>query len=149
MNKLVIANVGKGSQGKSTSIKEVLRYLLKNGARELEGVRIGSFAEDIKTIVTYRGVKIGIESQGDPNSRIFESLPDFANQKCDIIICACRTYGKTNEEVKKLSNEGYNVLFFSNPRFEENYDPKAFLNFNKEYAKMVKNIIDKRINGEL
>ncbi len=149
MNKLVIANVGKSCQGKSTSLKEVLLNLFENGAKELEGVRIGSFEEDIKTIVTYRGVKIGIESQGDPNSRIFDSLPDFVNKKCDIIICACRTFGHTNKEVKELSNEGYHVLFFSNPRFEENYDPKAFLNFNKEYAKMVKNIIDKRINGEL
>lgn len=149
MDKLVIANVGKGCQGKSTSIKEVLRYLLKNEAKELEGVRIGSFEEDIKTIVTYRGTKIGIESQGDPNSRIFDSLPDFVNQKCDIIICACRTYGETNEEVKELSHDGYHVLFFSNPRFEENYYPNAFLNLNKEYAKMVKNIIDKRIAGKL
>lgn len=149
MNKLVIANVGKSYQGKSTAIKEVLLYLLKNGAKELEKVRIGSFEEDIKTIVTYQGAKIGIESQGDPNSRIFESLPDFVNKKCDMIICACRTYGETHEEVLKLSNDGYQVLFFSNPRFEENYYPNAFLNLNKEYAKMVKNIIDKRIAGKL
>jgi hypothetical protein len=51
---------------------------------------------DIKIIMTgVKGKKIGIESQGDPNSRLEQSLKDFVNAGCDIIFCACRTSGMT------------------------------------------------------
>lgn len=38
---------------------------------------------------------IGIESQGDPNSRQHESLDLFLKNNCDIIICASRSRGET------------------------------------------------------
>jgi len=46
---------------------------------------------------------VGIESQGDPNSRLQQSILDFAVAKCDIIFCACRTSGMTVGWVNALS----------------------------------------------
>lgn len=66
-----------------------------------------------------------------------------------MIICACRTFGDAHEKVKELSNDGYHVLFFSKSRLEENYYPNAVLNLYKEYARKIKDFIDKRIAGEL
>ena len=59
---------------------------------------------DFKVVV--RGVKgknIGIESQGDPNSRLEQSLADFISWKCGIIFCACRTNGMTVDWVSAMS----------------------------------------------
>jgi len=51
---------------------------------------------DIKIIMSnIKGHTVGIESQGDPNSRLQQSLQDFYNAGCDIIICATRTAGMT------------------------------------------------------
>jgi hypothetical protein len=49
------------------------------------------------------GLAVGIESQGDPNSRLKRSLPAFAAAKCDIIFCACRTSGMTVDWINALS----------------------------------------------
>ena len=43
---------------------------------------------DVKAIMDINGHKVGIESQGDPNGRLKESLSDFVKAKCSIIICA-------------------------------------------------------------
>ena len=53
--------------------------------------------KDKKVVFTnIRGtLKVGIETQGDPNSRLEASLNDFETMGCDIIFCACRTKGKT------------------------------------------------------
>lgn len=56
------------------------------------------------------GLLIGIESQGDPNSRLQNSLSHFANIGCDIIFCACRTKGMTVSWVNALSPQ-YNIHF--------------------------------------
>ena len=60
---------------------------------------------DISIIIIINGKTIGIESQGDPNSRIFISLPIFLKLNCDIILCATRTRGATVDEVEKLNND--------------------------------------------
>lgn len=49
------------------------------------------------------GLVVGIESQGDPKSRLQQTLASFASAKCDIIFCACRTRGMTVDWVNTLS----------------------------------------------
>ncbi|MDI9319952.1 MAG: hypothetical protein QM530_05685 [Phycisphaerales bacterium] len=51
------------------------------------------------------GIKIGIESQGDPNSRVFVSIPIFVNLNCDLILCATRTRGATVQIIEGLKND--------------------------------------------
>lgn len=53
---------------------------------------------------------VGIESQGDPKSRLEKTLPAFAEAKCDIIFCACRTRGMTVRWVNALSAT-YSICF--------------------------------------
>ena len=67
MNKLVIANRGAGGIGKSTSVKAVY-YLLKSKGYQLisETWQYEEEIGDIKAIFDINGVKVGIESQGDP-----------------------------------------------------------------------------------
>jgi hypothetical protein len=51
----------------------------------------------------YGDVKVGIESRGDPSSRLFKSLETFDKAGCKVILCATRTKGETVKAVEKLS----------------------------------------------
>lgn len=88
MKKIVFANCGAGNQGKSSSVKEV--YHLLNSKYKAILMTGGA---DIKATIRINGVLVGVESQGDPYSRLFQSLDDFVSMGCDIIVCACRSSG--------------------------------------------------------
>ncbi|MFV1951811.1 MAG: hypothetical protein ACC630_07665, partial [Nitrospinota bacterium] len=66
---------------------------------------------DVRAVVTINGVKIGIESQGDPNSRLFKSLKLFAKLQCHVIVCATRTRGATVKAVESQKSD-YEVIWY-------------------------------------
>lgn len=87
-------------------------------------------------------VLIGIESQGDSNSRQSKSLLEFAKMGCTIILCACRSRGTTKQNVVKLRKSSYSIIWAPNVRPEKSL---AFCRdqWNNIYAEnMVKFIED-------
>jgi hypothetical protein len=56
-----------------------------------------------------KGMKIGIESQGDPNSGLKASLQHFIGVNCDVIFCATRTGGMTVSWVNACVSAGYQI----------------------------------------
>ena len=71
-------------------------------------------------IITIDKIKIGIESQGDPNSRLFESLKEFVKINCDLIICSTRTSGATVGAVSALyASDNYDIIWVTNYRSNE------------------------------
>lgn len=80
--------------------------------------------------------------QGDPNSRMFYTLPDLVARGCQIIVCACRTFGATKERVAALKKDGFDIIWTTNPHNE--YLSKEL---NDLWADMVVDIIERRING--
>jgi len=93
----IYALKGRENCGKTETIKFVCQILVNK--YKISQTQIQDFfpnTPDIKIILSgIKGMKIGIESQGDPKSRLEQSLKDFVNAGCDIIFCACRTRGKT------------------------------------------------------
>lgn len=145
MNKLVIANRGAGYIGKSSSVRSVYQLLKDNGHKLLVEEWQG---EDIKAIFEINGVKVGIESQGDPDSQMEPTMEAFVATGCEIIVTACRTKSYTYEKVWKYLGEehGYNVLWaahyvFMAPGAD---DTRALL--NSRYAHQVYQLIQDRIN---
>lgn len=142
MNKLIIANTGIGNQGKSSSIKEVYNLLV---SRYPDNVQIIHPVEsgDVKAIVDVKGVRIGIESQGDPNSRMFQSLQDFLKAGCDIVVIACRTYGETYKAVNDMHQYDYQVIWTAN---DKNREEKSIVDYlNMHYAQHILQLIEDRI----
>jgi hypothetical protein len=92
MKNKIIALYGRGNSGKTTTLTLVIeafeRFSKAKVIRLIDGV-------DIQAIITIDSLKIGIETQGDPNSRLETSLNFFEQEGCVIIICATRTRGKT------------------------------------------------------
>ena len=102
----IYALQGIGNSGKTQTINQV--YLeLQNKYPTSQATLFTPNNIDIKAIVDIplngRMVKVGIESQGDPNSRLNASLKDFVSSNCDVIICACRTSGMTVNWINSYS----------------------------------------------
>lgn len=107
--KKIIALKGKGNSGKTQTIRKVFNELCAQDKDTKVEILIDN--ADIKAIVTIKGIKIGIESQGDPNSRLKDSLNEFSKKDCDIIVCATRTSGMTVEWVKNL--DGFTPIWIN------------------------------------
>lgn len=104
---------GAARRGKSSSLISLFHSLqTKYPSATIQSLyNGGTRAKDIAVIMSgVNGFVVGIESQGDPNSRLQQSLTTFATAKCDIIFCACRTTGMTVGWVNALSAT-YSVQF--------------------------------------
>lgn len=139
MNKLIIVNKGHAGVGKSSSIKLVFEKLK---ALHSPVVNVIHDDGDITATIEVNGTLVGIESQGDPNSRMFKTLPELVVRGCEIIVCACRTSGATKEIVSSLKKEGFDIIWTSNPH-------NKFLSkeLNSMWADLVVDIIERRVNG--
>jgi hypothetical protein len=110
MKNTVIALSGVAKQGKSSSIKESYELLKQN--LTIDEITHEILGADIRAVLTIGRVKIGIESQGDPSSRLFESLKLFTSLGCQIIICATRSRGATVQAVQDLQPV-YTITFLN------------------------------------
>lgn len=120
IKKTVIANWGHSNQGKSESIRKVAQTILQAFPTATTDPASIDYNQDIKVIIKIGIVTIGIESQGDPNSRLFESLEEFASIPCDIVICSTRTSGSTVEVVEDMhKNHDYDIVWVTNHRSKE------------------------------
>ena len=97
----IIALKGRRRIGKTQTIRTV---------DELLRTKYPDAITEHERVLTINGVKIGIESQDDPNGRLIkESLNLFVNFGCQIIICATRTSGGTFNAVNALP--GYEAVW--------------------------------------
>ncbi|WP_299773314.1 hypothetical protein [uncultured Pseudoteredinibacter sp.] len=111
---------GPGNCGKTTTLKNLYNAVCsKYPAATVQILHRGT--ADVAIIVRgVNGLDIGIESQGDPNSRLQNTLSTFVGEKCDIIFCACRTRGMTVDWVNALSSQ-YNIHFVQQNQVAKNY----------------------------
>ena len=116
----IIALQGIGSSGKTQTLIQVFGYLqAKYPAETVQILHRGTI--DIKVVLRdINGKVVGIESQGDPNSRLQHSLAEFLTLKCDVIFCACRSSGMTVNWINALSPP-HNVQFVQKLRAASNY----------------------------
>lgn len=138
MNKTIIANWGHAKQGKSATVKKVAQLLMQQSSVPFAI----DYSSDIREVIIVNGIKYGIESQGDPNSRLFSSLEYFAQINCDFIICSTRTSGATVDAVSDMYNKyGYDIIWVTNHRSnEKNKDLLNQLSAN-QIIELINNII--------
>jgi hypothetical protein len=100
---------GPADCGKSSTIKEIFKIL---NAKYPKCVKKDYFPNqyDIKIEMQIKSFLVGIESQGDPNSRLGDSLNDFERNGCEIIFCAARTRGMTVQWINSHSQK-YHIKF--------------------------------------
>jgi hypothetical protein len=146
MKKTIFANWGQAGQGKSDTVKRIAQEILATYPTATTTPTTINYSGDIQVIITIGKVKIGIESQGDPNSRLFESLKMFSSANCDIIICSTRTSGRTVNAVSALhSSHGYDIVWVTNHRSNE----KSQSTLNDISAKHIFTLVQQVMTGTL
>jgi len=146
MKKTIIANWGQADKGKSATIKLIAEKIIKNYPNAILSPLNIEYSSDIKVIITLGNIKIGIESQGDPNSRLFSSLKEFSQVNCDLIICSTRTTGATVNAVNALSKtDSYEIIWATNYRsIDKNQDVLNDLSANQIFE-LIQNLINNKI----
>lgn len=147
MKKLVIANRGAGWVGKSAAILSLINLLEEKGYRLIYKVPQGA---DCKAAFMVEGVRVGVESQGDPKSEMEASMEEFVSEGCEIIVTACRTKSKTFEKVTEYlgKENGYGILWFAHYVYKTPGAEKAQDFLNRLYAEHVLEIVLDRINNK-
>lgn len=103
--KTLLALRGAGNRGKSASLCRLIEMI--RAAYPAATFEEKRYKVDVTLIVTIGSAKIGIETQGDPTSRLGKSLERFIQLKCQVIVCACRSYGATVNIVRAAGASGY------------------------------------------
>lgn len=150
IQKTIIANWGHAGQGKSETIRLVYDNLMNNHSGAISTLinPIGLIGGDIQVIITINGFTIGIESQGDPNSRLFQSIPLFVSHNCDLIICATRTSGGTVNLVNDTANnQNYRLIWSTNHRSTSNNITQNQL--NQYSANQLTDLVINVLNGNI
>jgi len=126
--KLVLVQQGKGNSGKSSTIR-LFHGMLMQAYPDAQESHVRRGPKELRTIITIGGVKIGIETFGDPaQTKQVESLRLFVKESCTIVITAARTRGDTIDNIHAiLGSAGFNV----EPRHrtpEDSQDRRAQVN---------------------
>lgn len=104
MNRIIVL-YGAPSIGKSTVLKLVHGELTLMSSGFVDGMQ--KKGVDLRDVFIINGKKVGIETEGDPGSRLERSLSEFRKIGCEIIVCASRTRGRTIEIVESMKSDYY------------------------------------------
>ena len=126
MNKTIITVYGRAAEGKSDTIKRLCRQIIstwpaaKVTTHDKQAI---DYTHDILLVIDIGITRIGIESQGDPNSRMIwaDTILQLADRTtnpdlggCDLIVCASRTEGMTVRKVDEVAQTfGYRTVWKS------------------------------------
>lgn len=101
-------------------------------------------------IFDVNGVKVGVSSQGDPNSCMEGNMEAFVKKGCDIIVTACRMKGDTYRKVADYLGEknDYDIIWYSHCVYQVLGAEEVHKTFNKAYAEQVVKLIKERMSGD-
>jgi len=97
--KTIFSLQGIGGSGKTTTITKL--WVKLKGIGFISIYPIFKKNTDFIDILKYKKVIIGITTQGDNYSIIKKKLRIMKKYNCNIMICACRTYGSTIDAIMK------------------------------------------------
>lgn len=140
--KKIIALKGVANVGKSDTIMKVYELLKKRYPNAKIECRDKIFRIDINVVLIINGVKIGIESKGDPSSNLPKKLNAFKSADCQVIICATRSKGQTVDAVLKLEPK-YDVLWMEQVAVPE---PSKYESANRGMAKQIVDAVENALH---
>lgn len=88
---------GKDNCGKTTTINRV-RDILSKESQTIEMEPINK--ADFSCVLLYRGLKVGIYSEGDYSTKIINKMNEYAEKGCDVFVCACNEFKKPQNKIQ-------------------------------------------------
>ena len=108
--KIIICVCGRHDIGKTQTNNEVWDKL--DCPKEKLDIRCGG--REFKGYGHCKGIKVGVETFGDPDSLQRKWLEDLAKDDYNIIVAASRTYGETVDNVKDIAQQyDYKIIWFT------------------------------------
>jgi len=108
--KTMICVKGSSQIGKTPSICDLCASIIQES--EWPSAEIIQNKWDFECKGHYRGVLVGFYSCGDPGCEQYKHLTALINDGCEIVICSCRNWGQTRNDVEKVAKEnGYDLIY--------------------------------------
>lgn len=125
--KTILAIWNKAGKGKSDSIREFATLLLNTYPTNVPTVTNPIKSKsDFSIIIEINGKKIGIESQGDPGTKLQERLSKLVTKGCEVIICSTRTSGETANAVIDIGKKSkYQIIWTSTYEIDDTSQHKT------------------------
>jgi hypothetical protein len=149
--KTMIVVKGIHNAGKTSSIRRVCEILMSPevGCTPAAGVgknpNYAHDSEDLLAVLEYKGMRIGINTAGDPDPELPVRLRYLAGSKCDIILTASRKAGVTVQETDAAAKKyDYNIIRTANYSTVSN-EPGERDALNSAFARAMVNLILKLI----
>ena len=144
MKKTMICVYAPSNTGKTTTIKKL--HELLGGSAKVRNNR-----NDFVDVIMIGKTKVGCESAGDPDSEQEEDIEYLmGKERCDLVIGASRTRGKTVKTVEMLEKKyKYRVIWLTpsyvyTPLNKEAHDVLAQKN-----AEIIREFVNKLIQGRI
>ena len=118
-NGIIIAAKATKDCGKTTAIRSILFYLTKrHNAKVMPHPDLNpdlnnkypGVPGDVSAILEYQNIKIGISSMGDSGPETKKLLDIFIKNDCNIIVCACHSWGATMAPIVALT-DSWNIQY--------------------------------------
>ena len=146
--KYIIVNWGAAGIGKTPSLRKVFDILASKYPHTI--LRSNN---DIKAIITIGNCKVGIETQGDPKPYLVtpQSMEDFRNERCKIVVAASRTSGDTWNAVYEMETKyGYQLFEAHHHRpYDTTLSDASYDLLNQRYAEGIVALIEDMVNGRI
>ncbi len=146
--KYIIVNWGAAGVGKTPSLRKV--YELLSAKYPHTVLRSNN---DIKAIVTIGNCKVGIETQGDPVPYLVtpQSMEDFRNAGCRIVVAASRTSGDTWNAVYEMETKyGYQLFkALHHSPYDTTLSDASYDLLNQRYAEGIVALIEDMAYGRI
>ncbi|MBN9519491.1 hypothetical protein J0H58_13370 [bacterium] len=147
MQPRIIAVRGVNNCGKTTAIKMAYETFL---ARATSVVPVNLRHKEVRgAVIEIDGVKVGWISLGDYEGILQEWIDYLLDEHdCEVVVCACRSYGGTANYLYGLENAGYAITWVRKARVEE----ASFRQANRRKAAELVKAIEAAVvavNGEL
>ena len=144
MKKTIINISETANRGKSIMISSLGRRLVQLGATTNDEVD----KKDYRATFIYKGIKIGIQSNGDIESIVQKALEYFLSQQCQIIVIPTKRHGATVNVVSTFAQINSFRIITGSP-YQMSGSEREIVRI-KEYAAehcelMVSDIISERI----
>jgi hypothetical protein len=91
----ILALRGRAGSGKSTTIRLLHRMMLSSGF-SVVATTYSETGGDFRTVFERDGLRIGVSSRGDTFDDVRNDLNWLIEQRCAILVCACRTSDRPN-----------------------------------------------------
>ncbi len=114
MKNTIICIKGSSQTGKTPTIRDLYGKI----ASEEEKLNNANYQHPFKDIeddiILYKNTKIGFYSCGDPGYLQYEHVSDLIKKGGQIIICSCRNWGQTKNDINKAALKyNYDLIYAS------------------------------------